>query len=469
MQIEPQSNPSSPALIDPPAASAPSEPPPAETLGVARATHTATELLRVALICATVCVALMLTFTQSKKQTNSSSRIATMDSLVHDGTYVINKSYYAKTIDRVMIGKDSYSSKPPLFSTIGAGVYWVIHHTTHLTLRDKHQRETVVYSLTLILAGIPHLILLGYAYALLRWFAPSVAAASWTLACLALGQLGLAYSVTINNHVPAALAAFIAFYYAYGLRHGHLTKPRHWMLAGLAIGVAPTMDLGAVFLSAGIGLYLLSFDWRSTFKYLIPVALIPVAVNFGLTWYVMGSPTPVYLRKELYDYPGSYWKNPGGIDGLDEPRLIYLRNILIGHHGLFSMTPVLCFSVVAIARTLIKRDAKYLAEALTIGIPTLILIVFYTATTKNYGGVCVGFRWFLPVVPLLLLFVAVSFSHFRRRSILALFLVCMTVGQYHVFDGIQNPWKTSNWHAFLGKAPGPGKPKPPAAAPSAPR
>jgi hypothetical protein len=31
-------------------------------------------------------------------------------------------------------------------------------------------------------------------------------------------------------------------------------------------------------------------------------------------------------------------------------------------------------------------------------------------TTKNYGGVCVGFRWFLPITGLVLAFVPVWLS-----------------------------------------------------------
>jgi hypothetical protein len=407
-----------------------------------------TELELIAAICAIVSCAVLLTFSHRPISANPASRVATMDALVHDRTFVIDKSLF-RTIDRVVLDKHSYSSKPPMFSTLGAGVYWALHHGFGLSLRDTTTRENTLYLLALILGGLPHLLILLYGHKCLRWFAPDPASAALALVCLALGQLGLSYSTSINNHVPSAAAVMAAFYYAFGLRRGHLVGRRYFCYAGFAAGLAPTLDLGAIFLSAGIAVYLLSWDFRRTFVFFAAAALVPVVANFGLTWYVMGSPMPVYLRHELYNYPGSYWLHPVGNDAKDEPRLTYLFNILVGHHGLLSMTPVVLFGVYAMVRSGLLRDNDRAIEAAAIGVPLLAMIAFYTFTTKNYGGACAGFRWFLPALPPTLLFVAHASNLLRRRAGFLVFALCLLVSQYHVCSALQNPWGESSWEKLL--------------------
>jgi len=78
-----------------------------------------------------------------------------------------------------------------------------------------------------------------------------------------------------------------------------------------------------------------------------------------------------------------------------------------------------------------------------------VLVVVYTLTTKNYGGNCAGFRWFLPVIPLSLSFVAVWLSNRYMRVSWALFLACLLVSQYHTYAALRDPWDTSGWHRWL--------------------
>ncbi len=44
-----------------------------------------------------------------------------------------------------------------------------------------------------------------------------------------------------------------------------------------------------------------------------------------------------------YDYPGSYWTKPRpGVDAGEPSRLKYAFQLTIGHHGIFSLTPIWC-------------------------------------------------------------------------------------------------------------------------------
>jgi hypothetical protein len=403
------------------------------------------ERTRAVILCALVSCSLVVTFTTGQPLTNPMSRMATMDALVHDGTFAIDRSKFWDTADKVKIGEHYYSSKPPILSVAGAGIYAFLHHVTGLSFRDGMQNA--VWVMNLILAGVPHLILLVYAHRFLGVFAaPEVLL--WTFAGFAFGQLGLAYATTINNHVPAGLAVFVAFYYAFMLRQRLSERRQHYAYAGVAAGLAPTLDLSTLFISAAIGLYLLSFDWKHTLRVFAPAAVAPLLVHFGLTKLITGSWEPIYLRPELYKYPGSYWNAPTGIDALDEPRLTYLYNILIGHHGYFSITPVLLVAVLAIVLALIRRG-PHVAEAIVVGGSLLVLIVFYTLTTKNYGGVCLGFRWLLPITPLVLLFVADWLAKVRTRASLWVFASLLAISYFHAFSGLGNPWISSRWELWL--------------------
>ena len=57
-----------------------------------------------------------------------------------------------------------------------------------------------------------------------------------------------------------------------------------------------------------------------------------------------------------YRFEGSYWNNPIGIDRADEPKLLYAFNLLVGHTGILSLTPVLLLGWIGLFRT--ARSAK---------------------------------------------------------------------------------------------------------------
>ncbi len=398
------------------------------------------------LLSALVSCVLIAAFANDASTANPKSRLATIDALVHDRTFAIDRSAFVGTIDKVKLGDRFYSSKPPVLSTIGGAIYGILHVTTGLSLRQPHN-EGAIKVLSLLLGGVPHIVLLAYAYLFLRAFVPSHARV-WSFACFAFGHLGLAYATSINNHMPAGIAVFVAFYYAHQIRHSPPMPRRYFIYAGGLAGLAPTLDFASLALSVAITLYLLTFDWRRTFRWFAPAALVPLAAHFVLTWRISGSLKPIYLRPSLYLYEGSYWNAPTGLDASDDPRWLYLYNITFGHHGIFSMTPVLIFAVIAMVAAIRHRD-RFHAEALVVLLPFVAMLVFYTVMTKNYGGACAGFRWLLPAVPLLLLFVARWLSVPRRRSAMILFVLLLTVGQYHAMSALSEPWRPSTWEQLI--------------------
>lgn len=122
-----------------------------------------------------------------------------------------------------------------------------------------------------------------------------------------------------------------------------------------------------------------------------------------------GSQLAVHEWDDWYRYEGTYWV-PEKLAGVDqgEPSIaIYLFQVLVGHHGIFSLTPI--WILAGWGAWLWHRqgtiDQRLLAR-LTMA-TTLVCLTFYTlgrpTIDRNYGGVSCGFRWMYWFIPLWLL------------------------------------------------------------------
>jgi hypothetical protein len=171
-----------------------------------------------------------------------------------------------------------------------------------------------------------------------------------------------------------------------------------------------------------------------------------------LTYEISGSFRPFYFNSALKTFKQFYFKQPGGIDGLNEPKWLYAFNTLLGHHGLFSMTPIYCFGGYELVRSLAKR--RLLAESLVCAASVLAFLIFFIWRTRNYGGWCVGMRWYVPIMPLLLLYFGVWIDRVRvTRLLWALVLLCFSVSCFNVQDALSSPFQYSVWHNWLENAP----------------
>lgn len=378
---------------------------------------------------------------------NTGSRYATIESLVDEGTYVIDNSVFSNTIDRVEIEGHSYSSKPPLLPTLTAGVYWVYQQLTGHKIAD-HEGE-VVWLCSLATGWLFHLIFLVFFYRLARLFFEKPVAILGSVACAGFANLGAAYGSHLNNHSIAASIATAGFYYAYRARTEPDSKPWFWVAAGLWLGFLPALDIPATAISGLVGLYLFTGNKRKALLYFGPALMFGVSLHLIVTYISSGSLIPIYARRDLYDYPGSYWNNEGGIDALREPKHIYAFHALLGHHGLFSMTPVFAFAAFELVRTL-RKKLPYAAEALFTVAASGVLILFYIFYSHNYGGWCVGMRWFVPFMPFLLLFTGLWLERTQLKNwTLMLFLGAFAVSQFNVQDALTSPFQFSRWHNWL--------------------
>src|SRR5690606_12586814 len=129
-------------------------------------------------------------------------------------------------------------------------------------------------------------------------------------------------------------------YYAARIRLGRDAKPWHWPLAGLVLGLLPAIDLPALASSGSIALYLCFVDWKKALLWFAPALLPGLILHLSLVYEISGSFKPFYMNSALKTHSQFYFRNPAGIDALREPKWLYAFNVLLGHHGLFSMTPI---------------------------------------------------------------------------------------------------------------------------------
>ena len=101
---------------------------------------------------------------------------------------------------------------------------------------------------------------------------------------------------------------------------------------------------------------------RETLLYFIPAALIPIGAFLAAQYAVFGELKVAYesFGSDEYLYEGSLWKTPLDLDAFNdhpEPYAVYFFHMTLGHHGVFSLTPIFLFSAWGAAR-LIKAGGR---------------------------------------------------------------------------------------------------------------
>ncbi len=384
---------------------------------------------------------------------NDISRWCTVWSLIERGTYVIDECpWQIDTQDKVFRQPKTaagpaggpepvghfYSSKPALLPTLIAALLYPARVILNVPLdrvvlqqrlprytqqpdpgsqsRIKEVLETpkeparwpayVFYFKTVIilLNVLPFgVFLVCFARALDRFSADD-----WTwffcLVAAAFGTYLLPFTQTLNNHTVAAFSAFFAIY-AF-LRACDTPEHPGWPLAatGFFAAFTATNELPALAFLALLSCLVLVRYPREALFYYLPMAVLPLAAFAAAQYAAMGEFKLQYesFGTDEYLYEGSLWKSPLDLDALNErpePKLIYFFHMTLGHHGVFSLTPIFLFSALGAVRLLAERNparSSMRAVALLTAVLTAVLLAFYTWNPKarNYGGSTQGLRGF---------------------------------------------------------------------------
>jgi hypothetical protein len=382
---------------------------------------------------------------------NTGSRYATIESLVDYGTFTIDKSRYVRTIDKYKANGHYISSKPATLPTLGAGVYWVYQKLTGKTI--ARYEGDVVRTVSFFTGGVCHILFLIYFYRLCRLLFRRQLAVIGAMAGASFAYLGVGYATHINELSTAGALGICGLYYAARIRLERDAKPWHWPLAGFVLGLLPAIDLPGLAITGALSLYLFTYDRKKALLWFLPALVPGVALHLALTYQISGSLKPFYFNSELKNFKQFYFRQASGIDGLREPKWLYAFNTLLGHHGLFSMTPIFVFSLIGLWRWLREAGSERWAALAVSGV-SLIVFLFYVFRSHNYGGWCVGIRWLVPQMGLLIFFFGVWLDRARlSRLKLGLVAVAFSIGAYNVQDGLSGPFQFSRWHNWLENAP----------------
>jgi hypothetical protein len=389
-------------------------------------------------------------------RSNDRSRWCTIRALVDEGTYVIGRRDPAQatasnpygdtgivfedgwtSVDKVLPnGKEFYSSKPPFLPTLLAGEYWLMKHAFGWSLGgDGPARWWVVRIILLTVNVLPLAFYLVLLDRLAEWLGTSGWGRFFVLVSACFGTFVTSFAGALNNHVMATCCVIFAMdpilrILCGGPRHD---TPWRYAIGGFFTAFAACNELPAAALATALLVVLLTHAPGKTLVWFLPAATLPVAGFFLCNYLAIGQLMPAYekLGGPWYAYPGSNF-NPNaplelrrGIDWAKEKESygMYLFHFFIGHHGIFSLTPVWLLVIPGIGMGLVAgkrndaadyelsaetdfaraRRARWLVAAITLFV-SVVVVAFYAALApRNYSGWTIGPRWLMWLTPLWLL------------------------------------------------------------------
>ncbi|RIK75424.1 MAG: hypothetical protein DCC68_21230 [Planctomycetota bacterium] len=428
---------------------------------------------------------------------NDRSRWNTIRALVEQGTYAIDDIQAEPgwdTIDMVKHRDKSgeyhlYSSKPPLLATLYAGPYWLIHRTTGYTLAD-HPYE-IGRGLLVLFNVIP---LVVY-YVLLARLVEQYGRTDWgrifAMAVATFGTFLNTFAVVLNNHIPAAICAVITLYAALRIWYDGRREWRYFAVAGFFGAMCVVNELPAASFFAAVAVAMLICSLRQTILAFVPAVALVAAAYFGTNYIAHDSWRPPYMHRSqtdpdddwyryTYDRGArknlvSYWTDPKGIDRGERSQEVYAFNVLVGQHGIFSLTPVWLLSFAGMAMWLIRRRypnyklvdtplGQVVAEelvdrralALLVGSVSLVCIAFYILRPledRNYGGMTSAFRWVFWLAPLWIVTLLPAADATARsrtwRILCAILLAASALSAAYPRNPWSHPW-IRNFAMYMG-------------------
>ena len=410
---------------------------------------------------------------------NDRSRWLTVRALVEEGTYVIDNFVGLSNWDSIDTvqhrGRDGqlhrYSSKPPLLSTLVAVPYWCVHRLTGATL-GTHPYEIGRFLLLLV-----NILPLVCSFVLVARLAEQFGQTDWgrifVVAVGALGTFLLTFATVLNNHLVAAVCATVALYAVVQIRCAGKRHLGWFVVAGLMAALTAANELPALSLLVLLAFYLFVKFPRGTACGFMPAALLVIAAFFVTNYVAHDSWRPPYAHRSAtdpednwYEYTyevngkqrQSYWLAPQGIDKGEACRGTYALHVLVGHHGIFSLTPVWLLSIVGAGLWLRRGPGPTRELAILVVLLTVICLTFYIGfrpeQDRNYGGLTSGFRWMFWFVPLWLLVMLPTADALDKSSIgkavgLALLALSVMSAAYPAWNPWTHPW-IYHWMEYWG-------------------
>ncbi|HQR08152.1 MAG TPA: hypothetical protein PLN21_15090 [Gemmatales bacterium] len=333
-----------------------------------------------------------------------------------------------------------YSSKPPLLPTVLAGEYWIINKLTQWISELDNRivptawtltndgRWAVVRIILFTVNALPWLIAMLLMARLIEQLGTTDVGRIAAMAAVCFCTFVNAFASTLNNHTIAAWSVVFAVYpVAMSVLRAQPMSFLTSLMAGFWAGWTVTNELPAAAFAGLLGLWVLIQQPRAIIPFII--GLVVPAAGFLLTNFLsIGTIIPAYEKfgTEWYHYAGSFWR-PEIVSGIDKPKdstPVYLFHLTFGHHGLFSLTPVLLLALFSLLWPLMgQAEDRVKRVRCILGWGTLVLSLvilgFYLSKTEsyNYGGWTSGPRWFIWLTPLWILGAVPMFDVLARSLV----------------------------------------------------
>ena len=321
---------------------------------------------------------------------NESGRFATIQAIAEQGVFHIETCNF-RTVDRTIRNNHIYYDKLPFLPFVLAGVYYPLHRFCGLNFVDNYHFS--IYLINVLLGiGVNSLLFL-WLFNLLR--SVKKGSIEWkfflSISCVA-GTWLLSYSTMLNNHTPAALAVLGLL-----IALKHYSRVPHWqsaMLAGAAAGISGLLELpcGAFSGSAAVAAVLFCAPAEKRLSHAAATAgtgALLLLAGVLLNLHAYGTWLPLYF--------GSHGvKGTFGVDS-NSNIFYYCYHIFIGDRGIFSHMPFLLLGFWALFTSKFKwHRIEYIFAS---GIAAYML--FYLTCTNEFGGQSYGFRYFIPIIPVI--------------------------------------------------------------------
>lgn len=379
---------------------------------------------------------------------NAASRIATVQSLIESHSFVIDKTVFIGTGDKVFIGGHFYSDKPPIPSVMGAAVYWPLYHAG---IRLHLGSSIPYYLVTLLTVRLFWLLGTVAFFFLLTYTGLDAEKRLLASVALGLGSLYFSWSSTYNSHALAASFLSIGFYFLLRARFEAATN-LNLGVAAFFLSLASTADVPAGIFYALFLLYVLR-DPRlrgGIIFYLLPL-LATLLPALAITYSIHHSIVPVQIVASYFQYPGSPWVGTDQLSGMRSNTaqfaFTYALSALLGPKGFLLYNPIIAIALWGLVRV-IREKGRFFYEAIVVGAGSTVLVLYYLLVTNNYGGWSYSIRWFVPLLPLLFFFLYPYFETYGPKRARR-FRVLLSVAIVIAFVGAIDPWS----HRDLSEVP----------------
>ncbi len=376
------------------------------------------------------------------------------------------------TIDMVLHDGHYYSSKPPLLSTLMAAEYWVIYNFTHKSL-GTHPYEIGRFMLITI-NGTCLLLFFIFTARLVERLGTSDWGRIFVMAGGVFCTFLTTFAVTITNHLPAAACAAVLLDALVRIWFDDDRSTRTFIVAGFFSAMLAANEVPAGLLSALVTLVVFCVAPKKSLIAYLPPAVLVTAAFFGTNWIAVHDLKPAQMHRadgDWYAFPGSYWNNKQGIDVGEQSAGVYALHVLVGHHGVFSLTPIWLLFVLGAAIWLVRgrspllpgegqevRPDQRLRLFALVGISvTVIGLAFYILgknVDRNYGGNASAFRWAFWMAPLwLVLMLPAADLMSRRRWSRGIGLIFLAFSALACSYPVWNPWSPTwimNLMGYMG-------------------